>query len=171
MEHSFDIEVAKTHGVTAAILYRNFQYWITKNKANGHNLRDGRTWTYNSLRALADQFPYLSVWDVRQGLEVLINTKVLLKSNYNSKASDKTSWYAFADEKTSLKGLPDHLWNSHRARKTHTSICESHKPLPNPIPNTIPDKSKGFEVCSKAVTARKLQHDRCLRRCDYGKSG
>ena len=109
MEHSFDIKMAQEHGVAAAIIFRNFQFWIAKNKANGKNYRDGRTWTYNSMRALADLFPYLTFWKVRTGLETLIKEGILLKANYNKKGYDRTAWYAFVDEKTALAGYPAHL--------------------------------------------------------------
>lgn len=147
MEHSFNTEFAREHGVNAAVLYRNFQYWIAKNKANGHNFQDGRVWTYNSMRALADLFPYLSIWEVRKALKTLTDEGILLKANYNTKGYDRTMWYAFKDEKTALKGLPAHLCNpqmdcaksTNGLRKTHKSICESHTPIPNIKPNSKPD--------------------------------
>jgi hypothetical protein len=111
MDHSFDIVIAKKYGMAAAVLYRNFQFWIAKNKANGKNFRDGRTWTYNSWRALADLHAYMSVWDVRQALKTLVDAGVLLSANYNEQGYDRTTWYAFEDEKTALEGLPAHLWN------------------------------------------------------------
>lgn len=151
MDHSFDIEFAKEHGLSAAILYRNFQWWIAKNKANGHNSRDGRTWTYNSMRALADLFPYMSVWDVRKALETLIKSGVLIKANYNAREYDRTAWYAFEDEKIALKGLPDHLWDSHRARKSHTGARKSHTPIPIPIPINKPDITKPIEKSSQEI--------------------
>lgn len=111
MEHSFNTEIAQKYGMKAAVLYRNFQFWIAHNKANNRHFRDGRTWTYNSWRALVDLFPYLSAWDVRTALKTLIDAGILLTAHYNKKGYDRTTWYAFADEKTALKGLPTHLWN------------------------------------------------------------
>ncbi len=111
MHHQFDTVIAKKYGINAAVLYTNFQYWIAKNKANGQNYRDGRTWTYNSWRALADLHPYMSVWAVRAALKTLIDAGVLIAANYNLRGFDRTRWYAFEDEKTALKGLPAHSWN------------------------------------------------------------
>lgn len=126
--------MAKKYGVPAAVLYRHFQYWVAKNKTNGVNYHDGRTWTYNSVRAFTDQFPYLSVWDIRHAIETLVKMEILIKANYNRRRGDRTTWYALRDEKESLKGLPDHLWISQTLGESHKSICESHKALPNPIP-------------------------------------
>ena len=111
MHHQFDTVIAKKYGVNAAVLYSNFQYWVARNKANGHNCRDGRTWTFNSMRALVDLHPYMSVWAVRAALKTLIDAGVLLAANYNLRGYDRTTWYAFQDEKTALNGLPAHSWN------------------------------------------------------------
>lgn len=150
--HSFNIEIAQSYGVPAAILYNHFQYWIAKNLTNQKNFHDGRTWTYNTIRAFADQFPYLSVWDIRQALKKLIDGGVLMSGNYNKRKNDRTLWYCFTDEKAALKGLPSHLWDSHNNSeshtadceshtadcKSHTASCESHAALPNPKPDYIP---------------------------------
>lgn len=147
MEHSFDIEIAKKYGVNAAILYRNFQFWIAKNKANERNFRDGQTWTYNSMRALLGLFPYLSKWDIRQALKKLLDAKVLLKGNYNVKGYDRTTWYAFSDEKKALRGLPAHLWNSQMEYAKSTNVArKKRKPIPNPIPDKEPDYNNSIEI-------------------------
>ena len=136
MEHSFDIEFAQKYGVNAAIVYRNFQYWIAKNKANKKNLIDGRNWTYNSRRGLTDLFPYMTDWDIRQALKKLTDEKILITGTYNKKGYDRTTWYAFKDEKTALKGYPSHLWNSpigetdeKTGGESHRPIGESHRPI------------------------------------------
>jgi len=150
MEHSFDIERAKKYGGGAAILYRNFQFWIAKNKANGKNFQEGRTWTYNALSAYADLFPYASVWAIRQALEKLVNAQELVKGNYNTNGYDRTTWYAFKDEKAALKGLPAHLWNSQmEGAKTTNRSVRNRKPIPNPKPYELPDKNKEIEMSAE----------------------
>ncbi len=170
MDHSFDIEIAQKYGMAAAVLYRNFQYWIAKNKANDKNFREGRTWTYNSGRALADLHAYMSVWDVRKALKTLIDAGVLIAANYNEQGYDRTTWYAFKDEKTALKGLPAHLWNPRMGEKpAKTPFVESTNGLVNSAnalvkstnqyqiqnPNIKPDKNKGVEIS----TQKKLDLD------------
>jgi hypothetical protein len=141
MNHSFDIEIAQKYGMKAAVLYENFKYWIAKNKANGQNFREGRTWTYNSMRALADLFPYMTVWDVRASLGVLIDAGVLLAAHYNVRGYDRTTWYAFEDEKTALKGLPAHLWNSQMDdAKSANGFVKSTDQYQIPKPYIKPDK-------------------------------
>jgi len=127
MEHSFDIEFAQEHGMVAAILYRHMQFWIAKNKANRTNCRDGRTWTYNSVQAYCEQFPYLGTRQIRTALALLIERGILLRGNYNKRGSDRTSWYGFADEETALKGLPAHLLKSQMENQAKKPICQNDK--------------------------------------------
>lgn len=142
MEHGFDIEIAQKHGVNAAILYKHFQLWIVRNKANGYNLQDGRTWSYDPLRAIADQHPYLGVWEVRNAIQTLVNAGVLRKANYNTKGYDRTTWYAFEDEKAALQGLPSHLWKSQTEdAKSTNGLCKNHTTIPTPTPVNIPSKN------------------------------
>lgn len=98
MFHQFDIAVAQKHGTNAAILLHNIILWIRHNKSNRKNFHDGRTWTYNSVKAWAEQFPYMTKKQVRTALDVLRDAGVILTGNYNEKANDKTLWYALADE-------------------------------------------------------------------------
>ena len=104
MNHSFDIDHASSYGVVEAILIGNFQFWIVKNRANGVNFRDGRTWTWNSIDAFTLMFPYLSGKQIRYSLEKLTKLEVLVTGNYNERAADRTKWYAFFDECKFLPG-------------------------------------------------------------------
>lgn len=96
--HCFDVEVAKQYGVNEAIFIHHLQHWILKNRANQKHFHDGRTWTYNSVKAYSDLFPYLSTKQVRSAIESLIQKGVILKGKFNDHWSDHTNWYAFAHE-------------------------------------------------------------------------
>lgn len=97
--YSFDEDVAKQYGVEEAVVIRSFQFWIDLNKANGRNLREGRTWTFNTYASLAEQFPFFNDDKIRRLLESLVKQNVLLKTNkFNRLKYDKTNWYAFEDE-------------------------------------------------------------------------
>ncbi|MDF0506577.1 hypothetical protein POK33_38145 [Burkholderia cenocepacia] len=109
MQHSFDIDHARAYGVHEAVLIYHLRFWIVRNRANGENFREGRTWTYNSVKAFADLFPYMSPKQVRRALEHLVEAAVLLTGNYNATGRDRTLWYAFNDEDRFLDGAPRHL--------------------------------------------------------------
>lgn len=107
-EHTFNVKVAQEHGIVAAILYRNFQFWIAKNKADGRHFYDGRTWTYNTRKGLCDLFSYLGEGQIRGAIRKLIEAGILVKGNYNKAGFDRTLWYAFQDERTAFSGCPAH---------------------------------------------------------------
>lgn len=98
MEHSFDITVAKEYGVIEAVFIKHFQFWIIKNKANGNHYHDGRTWTFNSMKAFGDIFPYLSTQTIRTTLKHLIEKNVITTGNYHLDQTKRSLWYAFVDE-------------------------------------------------------------------------
>src|SRR5690606_31099339 len=97
-EHYFNVEVAKEHGVTAAIILKNLTFWIEKNVANGKNQFDGRTWTYNSYKAWHALFPYLSQKQLRTTLDKLVEKGGVMKGNFNQSTYDRTNVYDCDDE-------------------------------------------------------------------------
>lgn len=113
MNHSFDIKQAATYGLVEAILISNFQFWIAKNRANQKSERDGRTWTYNSVRALQELFPYLTPDKITGALTRLVDKNILLAGNFNDKPGDRTKWYAFVNESEFVPDL-NHLVKSQR---------------------------------------------------------
>lgn len=94
MQHNFDVEIAKDYGILEAILLQNIWFWIEKNKANNTHFYDGKYWTYNSRKAFAKIFPYMSEKQIRTALEKLIDNGILEKGNYNKAGFDKTLWYS-----------------------------------------------------------------------------
>lgn len=105
MEYSFNIEHAKKYGVDEAVMIKNIMHWIIHNKANNKNTFNGRTWTYNSVRAWAIIFPFWSVRQIRRIIESLIKKEVLISGNFNKLPYDKTKWYAFKNEKNMVGEL------------------------------------------------------------------
>ena len=98
MIHMYDTDIAKEFGVAEAVFISNFSFWIFKNKTNGVNFYDGHYWTYNSVRALCEQFPEYSKRQIERVLDNLVAAGVLIKGEYNSNRYDRTNWYAFSDE-------------------------------------------------------------------------
>ena len=69
MIHNFDTNIAEKYGINAAIILQNMYYWIEKNRANEKHFHDGYYWTYNSLKAFEELFPYMSTKQIRGALE------------------------------------------------------------------------------------------------------
>lgn len=97
MVYQFDTDIAATFGVEEAIMIYNFAFWIRKNEANGRHFYDGRYWTYNSVEALTQLFPFWSARQIRRILKSLEDKGVIVTGNYNQSAYDRTTWYAFGN--------------------------------------------------------------------------
>lgn len=112
-KHVFDIDVAHMVGVNAAILLENIAHWVEHNRANEDkkSFHDGRYWTYNSMKAFSELFPYLKPNAVRTALKKLKDADLIIVGNYNKLAYDRTQWYALTEKAEALLGI-------------RTSICK-----------------------------------------------
>ena len=92
--HTFDIDVAVEYGVNAAIILWNLSFWIEKNEANDRHFYDGHYWTYSSVSAMTSLFPYMSEKTIRNTMDKLVESGLVLKGHYNQQPYDRTNWYA-----------------------------------------------------------------------------
>lgn len=125
MLYSFDTELAEKLGVNEAIMLNNFVFWLAKNKANNKNFFDEKHWTFNSVRAYKELFPFWSEAQIKRILKSLLEKDVLVVGNYNKVAYDRTNWYALSNSYSYLI----HSTNSSNG-KDETS---------QPIPDIKPD--------------------------------
>jgi len=100
MTHHFEVGDAEKFGVNAAIILSNIKFWISKNRANEKHQHEGRTWTYNSVKAFSELFPYLTNKQVRTAIDKLVKKGVLIQGRFNKLSYDHTKWFALADEET-----------------------------------------------------------------------
>lgn len=126
MHHSFSIELAEQYGILEAVLLNHFQFWITHNTANDVHYHDGRYWTFNTVKAFADLFPYASAKQIRTALNRLIDAGVLMTGNYNKTTYDRTLWYAFTDE-----GLTICPIRQMDVTRKKNADAQKGKPIPN----------------------------------------
>ena len=132
MVNSFDTEVAMDVGINAAILYKNIQYWCEHNRTNGHHYHDGYYWTFNSMKAYAEQFPYLSEAQVRQALKILESKGYIKSGNYSKQSYDRTKWYA------DIRNL------SMQSKESEDSICY-------PSQMDLTQMANGFDTESEPI--------------------
>jgi len=118
--HNFEPDIAKRVGVNAAVIYQNIVWWAEKNAANEKHGHDGLWWTYNSISAFEELFPYLTGKQIRTALAKLVDDGLLVVGCYNKSSYDRTKWYAPI--------FP--LGNSHLPKKANQSDQKG---------NTIPD--------------------------------
>lgn len=111
VQHSFDIDLASKYGIVEAILLNHFCFWLKKNKANNVHAHDGRYWTYGTMKAFAEMYPYLTVNQVRRALERLQEKGLVMDGEYNSKPFDRTKWYSLTDNAMAEVGMDFHVDN------------------------------------------------------------
>ena len=97
MYHYFDIDIAKKYGINEAILLNNIAFWVYKNRANEHNNYEGRYWTFNSVKAFTELFPYMSNSTIRRALNNLKENGLILIGNFGDTLTNKTNYYTLTD--------------------------------------------------------------------------
>ena len=82
MEHHFNCEIAVKYGMAEAVILNHFEYWIEKNKANERNFYDGSYWTYNSVKAFKEIFPYLTEKKISSAIAKLKDEGIIKTGNF-----------------------------------------------------------------------------------------
>lgn len=134
MNHSFSVEVAKEYGIHAAILLENLHFWCAKNRANGESMHEGLYWTYNSVSAFKELFPYMTSGQISRNLAKLEENGLIVTGNFNKSAYDRTKWYAVTDLGNSFFGNQ----NVHFA-KMENGACKTNEPIPDINTDTKPN--------------------------------
>lgn len=89
-------------GCDAAIMLGNIRFWADKNRSNGKHEHDGKFWTYNSMKAFAEQFPCWSNSQIRRILKKLEDGGYIETGDYNQSPYDHTIWYSVTDKGEAL---------------------------------------------------------------------
>lgn len=89
-----DIELATMLGLNEAIVLQQIHYWLGINQKNGTNFKEGRYWTFNSMKKWHEEaFPFWSVDTVKRIFKNLEDKGLLITGNFNKKGYDRTKWY------------------------------------------------------------------------------
>lgn len=138
--HSFDTDVAAMVGVPAAAIAYNIQHWCEKNAANDAHSFEGRHWTYNSVSAFKELFPYLSAKQIRTALDKLESAGLIVSGNFNKHGRDQTKWYSYAPEAVvKAANCPK---GQMQLPKRASPIAQKGKPLPDRKPDNKLTESK-----------------------------
>ena len=154
MEHSFDIDIAKEYGIPAAILLKHIYYWVEKNRVNEKHCINGEYWTYCSVKAFGELFPYMSAKVIRNGLTKLEDGGVIKTGCFNTQVYDRTKWYTLTPMGRSL------CRNGKRSLdKRATLFTQKGEPIPDILPDieTYNNKSSNEDyICpSSSDTSKK----------------
>jgi hypothetical protein len=140
VNHSFNVGHAQAYGMREAVLIQNLHFWVSHNYANKTHEHDGKTWTYNSVKAFESLFPYLTYKQIRTSLETLVALDVLVRGYYGANPADRSSWYAFTDAFLVENPLPEnpHPARNKRAPSAPQGKCPS---APQGTPSALQGKS------------------------------
>ncbi len=133
-DHHFNIEIAQKYGVNEAIFLHNLAFWTKYHKANKTNFHEGRYWTYNSIQALSEIFPYFTVDQIRYLIKSCIKNNLIIKQNFNQTKYDRTTWYALTDKGLELTGIQETQSQTDLLNLPNGSD-ENPKPIPYIKPN------------------------------------
>jgi len=96
--HSFNVDLATKYGVHEAIILNHIMHWIAFNERAKKNFHEGKYWMYETLKDMANHFPYFSFKQVRTALDNLVKKGAIIKSNFSKNKFDVTIWYALEDK-------------------------------------------------------------------------
>ncbi|MGO1370183.1 hypothetical protein, partial [Senegalia sp. (in: firmicutes)] len=88
-----DKDLAKIIGLNEAIVIQQIHYWIEINKAKNINFNEDKHWTYNTMAAWREEFPFWSIETVKRTFKKLREKNLLLTGNFNKLKIDRTIWY------------------------------------------------------------------------------
>lgn len=157
MQYQFDIGLAAKYGVDEAIFCHNLYFWIRQNEANDKHFHDGQYWTYNSAAAFAKLYPFWSARQIQRIIKSCVDQGLLVVGNYNTKAMDRTTWYAVTKIVKCIYANGEMGDNTAAVPFTQTGECiapngENHytepcnpftqtvSPIPDSKPNSKPDR-------------------------------
>jgi len=137
--HQFDTDVAKEFGIEEAIILQNMLFWTEKNIANQRHFYEGKYWTYNSVRAFSELFPYMTDAKIRRTLKKLEDAGMIITGRFNKVNYDRTLWYSLT-EKAFVKMNSSICQNEQMdLSKTANGFVQNDKPIPDNNTDDKPD--------------------------------
>lgn len=152
LTHVFNVELAQKYGLDEAILIHHFQFWISFNKNQGSNFKEGKTWTFQTRKQMAALFPYWDHNHIRRLCESLVQKGVLETSNFNKRGFDRTLWYAFVNEEQMI-GNSKKPYERQNCQMEKANLPHAFGKSATPIPDTKQDTKQDIVLCSSPPVA------------------
>ena len=104
-------ELAEGLGVNEAIVLQQIHGWLVSNEKRGLNYKNGRYWTFNSLKKWHENhFSFWSESTLKRVFTSLENKGILIVGNFNRSKLDRTKWYSIDyDRVYEILGLDDEV--------------------------------------------------------------
>lgn len=152
MTFSFDEDLAVKYGINEAILINIIAYWVKLNTVNKRNFYEGRYWTYNSITAFTEIFPFWSRETIKRTIAHLKDENLILTSNFSDDRFKRVNYYSLSDRGMEL------LWKTHtrEAQNEQDSMLKMSQSVDTTntinIDNTV-DTTKETNTASPVLTA------------------
>lgn len=160
MEHSFDIEIAQEYGMECAIILKHLYYWIKKNIACDKNFHDGMYWTYGSVKSFCELFPYMGDKKIRNAINKLESSGLIIIGNYNDLPFDRTKWYALTEKGFCL--IEKREVDSAKGQMTSGERTDDIRRKDEPIPDINTDIRTDDNNTVSNDTVRQTDVQRCV---------
>lgn len=99
-----DGRVAERYGLEEAIFLHALMFWYRTNRGNNQNFHDGRWWTYNSVKAFEEIFPWWTAGQIRRVIARCKEKGAMLTGSFAEDRRDRTAWYTPSNELLMLYG-------------------------------------------------------------------
>jgi hypothetical protein len=84
-------DLAEEIGLNESIVLLQIDYWIR----HSNNVRDGRRWTYQSLRDMKNKaFRWWGKDTISRAIKSLEDQELIFVNDYNQHKYDRTQWFA-----------------------------------------------------------------------------
>ena len=139
-------DVAKEIGLNESIVFLQLEYLI----AISDHEHDNRKWTYQSLKALQEMFPFWSHMTIQRAIKSLEQQKLIIIGNYNKRKNDRTQWFALDLE--GIGKLESVTLISESISQSVKSISQPVKSISQPV-TTLPETTT--EITTKTTKTDK----------------
>lgn len=101
MSHHFESKLATylKNDITAATVLEILRNWIAYNRRHNRNYREGRFWTYNTLKQWEEQVSFCTRKQLYNRICKLKDKGLIYTKKFNQGNGDQTLWYTVNEEK------------------------------------------------------------------------
>jgi uncharacterized protein (UPF0335 family) len=121
----------------ACFLFSHILFWVRHNMAKGLNFKDGKYWTYDSVKQLqADHFWGMSEREIIHGIKILKDAGYIeTNTTYNDNANDRRTWRTLTNkyydlllkQYINMRGTLPPIYSRKEDRNlTHDELTASH---------------------------------------------
>jgi hypothetical protein len=146
-----DAAIATKIGLEKALVLQRICDWCAHNARNRKNVRDGRVWCYNTVKAWASEMPMIPERKMRDILDNLVARGLIVRAHYGG--GDRTSWFSVEEKAVeALRGK-----GQETLKAADVPIVEESRPTDVQRQFHLPLDVKS--ICRRASNAHSLEQE------------